>query len=84
MYPTNDVQIVGETAAAGDSITATVTRSGTSYALASVTEGTTSGVISSFTDDELTMIDSSKATKALPSALNSSGNGFSVTWEKAS
>jgi Peptidase A4 family len=138
MYPTNDVQIVGQTAAAGDSITATVTRSGTSYALAvtdsthtadsfsttqtcsasscvdssaewiaeapsgssgvyplanfkswtassaSVTEGTTTGVISSFTDDEITMTDSSGATKALPGALNSSGNGFSVAWERAS
>ena len=136
MYPTNAIQVVGETAAAGDAITATVTRSGTSYALtvtdathsadsftttqscsscanssaewiaeapsgsggveplahfsswtaanASVTEGTTSGVISSFTDDELTMINSSGATKALPGALNSSGNGFGVTWERSS
>jgi hypothetical protein len=136
MYPTNAIQVVGETAAAGDSITATVTRSGTSYTLtvtdathsadsftktescsscanssaewiaeapssgssiypladfgswsaanASVTEGTTSGVISSFTDDEITMVDNSGATKALPGALNSSGNGFSVTWERAS
>jgi hypothetical protein len=136
MYPTNAIQVVGETAAAGDAITATVTRSGTSYTLtvtdathsadsftttqscsscanssaewiaeapsgssgveplahfsswtaanASVTEGTTSGVISSFTDDEITMIDSSGATKALPSALNSGGNGFSVAWERAS
>jgi hypothetical protein len=138
MYPTNDVQVVGESAAAGDAITATVTRSGTSYVLAvtdsthtadsfsktetcsasscvdssaewiaeaptgssgvepltnfgtwtassaSVTEGTTTGVISSFTDDEITMTDSSGATKALPSALNSSGNGFSVAWERAS
>jgi hypothetical protein len=136
MYPTNDIQVVGETAAAGDAITATVTRSGTSYTLAvtdathaadsftttqtcsscanssaewiaeapsgsssiypladfgswsasnaSVTEGTTSGVISSFTDDEITMVDNSGATKALPGALNSSGNGFSVTWERSS
>jgi hypothetical protein len=136
MYPTNAIQVVGQTAAAGDAITSTVTRSGTSYKLtvtdathtadsftttqtcsscantsaewiaeapsgssgvypladfhswtassASVTEGTTSGVISSFTDDELTMINSSGATKALPGALNSSGNGFSVTWERAS
>ena len=137
MYPTNAVQIVGQTAAAGDAITATVTKSGTSYALtvtdathtadsftvtetcsssscvdssaewiaeapsgssgvyplanfgswtasnASVTEGTTSGVISSFTDDEITMINSSGATKALPGALNSSGNGFSVAWERS-
>jgi hypothetical protein len=136
MYPTNAIQVVGQTAASGDAITATVTRSGTSYKLtvtdathtadsftttqtcsscantsaewiaeapsgssgiyplanfhswtassATVTEGTTSGVISSFTDDELTMINSSGATKALPGTLNGSGNGFSVTWERAS
>ena len=40
--------------------------------------------ISSFTDDEITMIDSSGATKALPGALNGGGTGFSVTWKKAS
>jgi hypothetical protein len=138
MYPTNDIQVVGETAAAGDAITATVTRSGTSYTLtvtdathtadsftktetcsatscvdssaewiaeaptgssgveplanfgtwtasnAAVTEGTTAGTISSFSDDEITMIDNSGATKALPGALNSAGTGFSVTWKKAS
>jgi hypothetical protein len=138
MYPTNDVQVVGETAAAGDAITASVVRSGTSYKLAvtdsthtansfsktetcsasscvdssaewiaeaptgssgveplsdfgtwtasnaAVTEGTTAGTISSFTDDEITMIDNSGATKALPGALNGAGNGFSVTWERAS
>jgi hypothetical protein len=136
MYPTNDIQVVGETLAAGDAITSTVTRSGTSYTLtvtdsthtadsftetqacascantsaewiaeapsssssvypladfkswtassASVTEGSTSGVISSFTDDEITMVDNSGRTKALPGSLNSSGNGFSVTWERSS
>jgi len=136
MYPTNDIQVVGETLAAGDTITSTVTRSGTSYTLtvadaanpadsftetetcsscantsaewiaeapsssssvypladfrswtassASVTEGSTSGVISSFTDDEITMVDSSGRTKALPGSLNSGGNSFSVTWERAS
>jgi len=137
MYPTNDVQVVGETAAAGDAITASVVRSGTSYKLtvtdathtadsfsttqtcsasscvdssaewiaeaptgssgvepltdfgtwtasnAAVTEGSTSGSISSFTDDEITMIDNSGATKALPGALNGAGTGFSVTWKKA-
>jgi hypothetical protein len=51
---------------------------------ATVKAGSTSGVISSFTDDEITMIDSSRLTKALPGALNSSGNGFSVTWERSS
>jgi hypothetical protein len=50
---------------------------------ATVKAGSTSGVISSFTDDEITMIDSSGLTKALPGALNGSGNGFSVTWERS-
>jgi hypothetical protein len=136
MYPTNDIQVVGSSVAAGDSITASVVRTGTSYTLAvtdsthpansfstnqscsdcanssaewiaeapsgssgilpladfgswtesgaTVAEGSSSGVISSFTDDEITMIDSSGLVKAQPSALNGSGNGFSVTWERSS
>jgi hypothetical protein len=136
MYPTNAIQVVGSSVAAGDSITSVVTRSGTSYTLTvtdsthsansftktetcsncanssaewiaeapssgssiyplahfstwtassdSVTEGTTAGTISSFTDDELTMIDNSKKVKAQPGSLNGSGNSFSVTWERAS
>ena len=136
MYPTNSVQVVGESLAAGDAISSTVTRSGTTYQLtvtdsthtadsftrsetcsscantsaewiaeapsgssgvypladfrswtasnASVTEGSTSGVISSFTDDQITMADTSGNTEALPGSLNSSGNGFSVTWERSS
>ncbi len=136
MYPANAIQTVGSTLAAGDSIAASVVRSGTSYTLSvtdsthpansftttqacsncanssvewiaeapsgssgvyplahfstwadagsTVTEGTSPGVISSFTDDEITMVDSSGAVKALPGALNDSGNGFSVTWERAS
>lgn len=136
MYPTNSVQVVGESAAPGDKITATVTRSGTSYTLkvtdsthtansfsttqscsncdnssvewiaeapssssgvtplanfgtwstsgASATAGSTSGTISSFTDDEITMTDSSNKVMAQPGALNSSGNAFSVTWKAAS
>jgi Peptidase A4 family len=138
MYPTNDIQVVGESVAQGDSISASVVRSGDSYTLsvtdsthsansftttqscsgcanssaewiaeapcctssggilpladfgtwsesgATVTEGSTSGVISSFTDDELTMIDNSGRVKAQPGSLNSSGNGFSVTWERSS
>jgi hypothetical protein len=138
MYPTNNVQIVGQTAAAGDHITAAVVRTGTSYKLtvtdsthtadsfsttqscsasscvdtsaewiaeaptgssgiepladfgswtasnAAVTEGSTAGTISSFTDDEITMIDSSGNVKALPGALNGAGTSFSVTWERAS
>lgn len=136
MYPTNDIQVVGSTLAAGDSITSSVVRSGTSYTLkvtdsthsadsfsttqtcsscanssaewiaeapsgssgvyplshfstwtassATVTGSSGAGVISSYTDDEITMIDSSSRVKAQPGALNSSGNGFSVTWERAS
>jgi hypothetical protein len=136
MYPTNDIQVVGQTLAAGDAINSTVTRNGTNYTLsvtdsthtadsftetetcsscanssaewiaeapsssssvypladfgswtasnASVTEGSTSGGISSFTDDEITMVNSSGQTKALPGSLNSSGNSFSVTWERSS
>jgi hypothetical protein len=135
MYPTNDIQVVGETLKPGDAISASVVRSGTSYTLAvtdsthpansftttqtcsscanssaewiaeapsgssgvypltdfgtvsfanaTVTEGSTSGVISSFTDDEITMITSSGATEATPSSLNSGGNGFSVTWDRS-
>jgi len=136
MYPTNSIQVVGSTLHAGDSITSSVVRSGTSYTLkvtdssrsadsfsttqtcsgcanssaewiaeapsgssgvyplsdfhgwtesgATVKAGSTSGVISSFSDDEITMINSSGATKALPGALNGGGNGFAVTWERSS
>jgi hypothetical protein len=135
MFPTNAIQVVGSTVAAGDHITSTTTRSGSSYTLqvtdsthtansfsttqscsgcantsaewiaeapssgsgvlplahfstwtdsgSAVTAGSTSGVISSFTDDEITMVNGSGAVKAQPSALNGSGNGFSVTWERA-
>jgi hypothetical protein len=135
IYPVNDIQVVGESLAAGDAITATVTRSGTSYTLtvtdathtansfsttqtysgaadssaewiaeapsgssgveplakfstwtdasSAVTEGSTAGVISSFTDDEITMDTSSGSTEAQPSALNSAGNSFTVTWVRS-
>ena len=43
-----------------------------------------SGVISSFTDDEITMVDSAGNVKAQPGPLNSSGNGFTVTWLRSS
>lgn len=136
MYPTNDIQIVGETVATGDKIAASVVRSGTSYTLkvtdsthtansftevetcsscanssaewiaeapagsdgiyplsdfgswtltnSDVKEGTTSGVISSFTDDEITMVNSSGQVKAQPGALTSGGSAFTVTWERSS
>jgi hypothetical protein len=135
MYPTNDIQVVGQSVAAGDAITASVARSGTSYTLkvtdssrsgnsftttqscsgcanssaewiaeapsgsrgiypladfhswadsgSTVTSGGTTKVISSFPDDEITMIDSSGLVKAQPGALNGSGNGFSVTWKRS-
>jgi len=131
MYPTNAIQVVGSSVAPGDSISASVARSGTSYTL-KVTDSThsansftttqtcsscanssaewiaeapsgsggvlplanfhswtlsgatvNSGVISSFTDDEITMIDSSGRVKAQPGSLNGSGNGFSVTWVRS-
>lgn len=136
MYPTNAIQVVGSTLHAGDSITSSVVRSGTSYTLtvtdssrsadsfsitqtcsgcanssaewiaeapsgssgvyplsdfhswtesgATVKSASASGVISSFPDDEITMINSSGAIKALPGALNGSGSGFAVTWERSS
>jgi hypothetical protein len=135
MYPTNAIQVVGSSVAGGDSIGASVVKSGSSYTLkvtdstrasnsftttqscsscadtsaewiaeapsgsggifplpnfhswtlssATVRSGSTSGVISSFPDDELTMINSSRAVKAQPGALNGSGNGFTVTWKRS-
>jgi hypothetical protein len=135
MYPTNDIQVVGQTVRPGDSISTSVVKSGTSYTLkvtdsthtansfstvqscsscadtsaewiaeapsgssgiyplpnfhswaessATVKSGSTSGVISSFSDDEITMIDSSGNVKAQPGALNGSGNGFTVTWKRS-
>jgi hypothetical protein len=134
MYPSNDVQVVGETVKAGDHISASVVRSGTSYTLkvtdsthpansfsttqscscdntsaewiaeapsdssgvvplahfskftvtsATVKTTSKSGVISSFTDHEITMVDGSGNVEAQPSALNSSGNSFSVTWKRS-
>jgi hypothetical protein len=136
MYPTNDVQTVGGAVQPGDSISASVVRSGTSYTLqvtdsshpansfsttqtcsdcanssaewiaeapsgtfgveplakfgtwtltgATVTSGVTSGVISTFPDDAITMTDTLGLTKAAPGPLNSGGNGFTVTWERSS
>jgi hypothetical protein len=135
MYPTNAIQVVGETLRPGDSISASVVRSGTSYTLkvtdsthtansfsttqtcsscanssaewiaeapsgssgvyplsdfgtftlsgATVSTTSASGDISSFTDDEITMVDTSGHVEAQPGALNGSGNGFSVAWERS-
>jgi hypothetical protein len=135
MYPTNDIQVVGTTVAPGDSIAASVTKTGTSYKLvvtdsttagnnvsttqtcaaatctdtsaewiaeapsgprgeyplpdfhtwsltaATVKSGTTTGKISTFPDDEITMIDGTQTYNlATPGALNAAGNAFKVTW----
>jgi Peptidase A4 family len=134
MYPSNDIQVVGETLEPGDSISASVVRSGTSYTLdvtdstnpansftttqtcscanssaewiaeapsgssgiypladfssfspwdGTVKEGSTSGVISSFTDDAITMVDSAGHIEAKPGALNTAGKEFTITWKRS-
>ncbi len=132
MYPNNSIQTVGTTVRPGDSISASVVRSGSTYTL-KVTDSTrsgdsfstsqscsgcanssaewiaeapsgaqgilplanfgtwtesgatvNSGAISSFPDDEITMVNSSGSVKAQPGPLNGSGNGFTVTWKSAS
>lgn len=52
---------------------------------ATAAEGSTSGTISSFADNELTMVNSSDTYPlATPSALNGGGNTFSVQWDASS
>jgi hypothetical protein len=51
---------------------------------ASVSAGSTSGTISRFPDNEITMVNNSGQVKAQPGPLNSSGSSFSVTWERSS
>lgn len=48
---------------------------------ATVKAGTKSGTIKSFTDDEITMSDSSPHNAAQPGALNSAGNSFKDVWK---
>jgi hypothetical protein len=61
----------------------------TNFGTWSLTGGTVtgsgkSGTISSFPDDEITMINAtSKAVEAKPGPLNSAGNAFKVTWKSA-
>jgi hypothetical protein len=50
---------------------------------ATVTAGSTKGTISSFPDSEITMVNSSGKVKAQPSALNSAGNQFKVTFKSS-
>jgi hypothetical protein len=137
MYPTNDIQVVGDTLQPGDLISASVVRSGSSYRLsitdsthpansftttqscsgcanssaeiiaeapcctsgggilplsqfslfspyaATVKTSSKSGVISSFTDDEITMVDSSSNVEAQPGKLGSNGKYFTVTWKRS-
>jgi hypothetical protein len=136
LYPANSVQVVGSTVAPGDKITATVSKSGTTYTFkvtdathtansfsttascttcldqsaefiaerpglstgglallanfgtwtvksAAVTSGTTTGSISKFPDTQLTMVNSSGKTLAVPGALNSTGNSFKDVWKAA-
>lgn len=56
-----------------------------SVSSAAVTSGGTSGTISSFPDDELTMTQGFTGgyDLATPGPLNSSGNGFTVTWNNS-
>jgi Peptidase A4 family len=130
MYPSNAIQTVGSSVSPGDSISASVVRSGTSYTL-KVTDSThpansfsttqscscanssaewiaeapssgrilplanfgtwnltgaavDSGTISSFPDDEITMVNNSGGVKAQPGPLNGTGTAFSVTWRSSS
>jgi hypothetical protein len=135
MYPSNEIQVVGDTLEPGDQIGASVVRSGDSYKLAvkdtthpansfsttqscsdcsnnsaewiaeapssssgiyplahfsvfdlgAATVATTSksGVISSFADDEITMVDGSGNVEAQPGKLGPNGKYFSVTWRRS-
>jgi len=134
MYPSNAIQVVGGSVARGDSISASVVRSGTSYTLkvtdsthpansfsttrscgcantsaewiaeapsgnngiyplsnfgtwtlanAAVANGGATHVISSYPDDEITMVDNSGYVKAQPGPLNSAGNSFSDSWRRS-
>lgn len=50
------------------------------FSNASATGGGTTGSISAFTDDPMTMVTSTGQTKAAPSGLGNGGSSFSVTW----
>jgi hypothetical protein len=55
-----------------------------SLSAASVTSGTTTGTISKFPDDAITMIDGTQTYPlASPGPLNTSGNAFKVTWKNS-
>lgn len=133
MYPTNNIQLVGSTVAAGDQISASVNYSGTTYTLAvtdstntansfsvnetctgtcarasaewiaetpsyprgdapfpqfskwtltgaTVTASSGSGVISSFPDDKITIVNSWGQKLGSTSLLASTNNSFSESW----
>jgi hypothetical protein len=50
---------------------------------AAVSTTSKSGVISSFTDDEITMVDGSGNVEAQPGKLGSNGKYFNVTWKRS-
>lgn len=57
-----------------------------SWTLNSATVSSTTvgnGNISSFPDDEITMVDNRGRVKALPGPLNAGSNSFTVTWERS-
>jgi hypothetical protein len=136
MYPSNAIQVVGDTLSPGDSIYAYAADEGGGNYYLSVTDYSNSadsfsteqscsdcadgsaewiaeapsggggiyplpdygtwtvsgatvtsgyqGVISSFPDDEITMIDSSGNPESVPGPLNSTGDGFTTYWESSS
>jgi peptidase A4-like protein len=51
---------------------------------ADVAAGGSVGVITTFPDDEITMVDSSGNVMAQPSALNGAGTSFTDTWKRSS
>jgi Peptidase A4 family len=136
MYPTNDIQVVGESVQPGDEIVASVVKSGTHYKLkvtdstssgnnvnttqhckaskcvdssaewigeapggtrgeyplpdfgtwraksASVTSGSTTGSISKFSHDQITM-EGNDYSLATPGSLTSGGTAFTDTWDNS-
>jgi hypothetical protein len=132
MFPSNAIQVVGQTLMPGNQIFASVQRNGASYTL-SVTDTSTPGdsfsttqtcstcanssaewiaeapsnasgvlplanfhiwtlkgatvnppgVISSFPDDEITMVDGAKRVKARPGVLDPQGDGFNVKFVRS-
>jgi hypothetical protein len=76
----SSAEFIAEAPTSGGSITA-LTDFGT-WRLEGATAATStqSGVISSFADDEITMVTSSGAVAAQPTALDPAGNQFTVKW----